>query len=355
MEASDGSGRVHIARSKTDQEAHGHVAYLTPDTAACLQRIKPADALPEERIFAMSARTIANRIKAAAEAAGIEGRFGGHSGRVGCAQDLAARGAGLTELQVAGRWQSAAMPRAVCTQPAGWPGRRREVPHVDAGPRWSSGRTRRHMGPARLLRTCTGLFYLFKAKVRRSVVKRMRAVVYIPARRECLVGHTSSTSCLVDGSGYRLYHGAAGVRRSHRRPCGRPPRGFPQRTGRCKRPVNCILRGGIVRSEFGKRDSVYAVQAPHPAFTSQSRIAARSSDGESRPRKVHATSWPTGTPLRSISRRGNLTWPHLHTLLEEHAPSPRYFLRNNSSAVSWMSVTNEKSTLPVHQWAILCR
>ena len=106
----DGSGRLHIARSKTDQEARGHVAYLTPATATCLQRIKPTGARPEDRIFAMSARTIANRIKAAAEAAGIEGRFAGHSGRVGCAQDLAARGAGLTELQVAGRWQSAAMP-----------------------------------------------------------------------------------------------------------------------------------------------------------------------------------------------------------------------------------------------------
>ena len=29
VEAPDGSGRLHIARSKTDQEAHGHVAYLT--------------------------------------------------------------------------------------------------------------------------------------------------------------------------------------------------------------------------------------------------------------------------------------------------------------------------------------
>ena len=83
VEASDGSGRLHIARSKTDQEARGHVADLTPGTAACLQRIKPTGAQPEDRIFAMSARTIANRIKAAAEAAGIEGRFAGHSGRVG--------------------------------------------------------------------------------------------------------------------------------------------------------------------------------------------------------------------------------------------------------------------------------
>ena len=107
---SDGSGRLHIARSKTDQEARGYVAYLTPATTACLQRIRPEDALPEERIFSMSARTIANRIKAAAQGAAAEGRFAGHSGRVGCAQDLAARGAGLTELQVAGRWNSAAMP-----------------------------------------------------------------------------------------------------------------------------------------------------------------------------------------------------------------------------------------------------
>ncbi len=57
----DGSGRLHIAPSKTDQEERGHVAYLTPDTAACLERIKPADARPEDRIIPMSARTIANR------------------------------------------------------------------------------------------------------------------------------------------------------------------------------------------------------------------------------------------------------------------------------------------------------
>ena len=63
---SDGSARLHIARSKTDQESRLHVAYLTPATATCLQHIRPKDALPEERIFAMSVRTIANRVKAAA-------------------------------------------------------------------------------------------------------------------------------------------------------------------------------------------------------------------------------------------------------------------------------------------------
>ena len=61
---SDGSARLHIARSMTDQEARGHAAYLTPDTAACLEPIKPAGTRPEDRTFPMSARTIANRIKA---------------------------------------------------------------------------------------------------------------------------------------------------------------------------------------------------------------------------------------------------------------------------------------------------
>ena len=102
--------RTHDARRPPAPErSRGHVAYLTPVATTSLERIRPADAQSEERIFAMSARTIANRIKAAAQPA-AKGRFAGHSGRVGCAQDLAARGAGLTELQVAGRWNSAAMP-----------------------------------------------------------------------------------------------------------------------------------------------------------------------------------------------------------------------------------------------------
>ena len=118
---SDGSGRLHITRSKTDQEARGHVAYLTPATTACLQRIRPTDAQPEKRIFPMSARTIANRIKAAARAA-TKGRFAGHSGRVRCAQDLAARGAGPHRAPGRRTLELRRHAGAVCTQPAGWAG-----------------------------------------------------------------------------------------------------------------------------------------------------------------------------------------------------------------------------------------
>ena len=42
--------------------------------------------------------------------AGVEGRVSGHSLRVGSAQSLAAAGAGLVEMQQAGRWQSPTMP-----------------------------------------------------------------------------------------------------------------------------------------------------------------------------------------------------------------------------------------------------
>ncbi len=104
-----GRGRGRCMESAAAAVLRGHVAYLTPDTAACLGRIKPADARPKDRIFAMSVRTTANRVKVAAEAAGMDGSFAGHSGRVGCAGPGRPR-AGLTELQVAGRWQFAAMP-----------------------------------------------------------------------------------------------------------------------------------------------------------------------------------------------------------------------------------------------------
>lgn len=51
-----------------------------------------------------------SRIAAAARAAGLDGRFSGHSPRIGMAQDLAAGGAALPALMQAGRWSSSVMP-----------------------------------------------------------------------------------------------------------------------------------------------------------------------------------------------------------------------------------------------------
>ena len=49
------------------------------------------------------------RITAAARAAGIDGRITGHSGRVGLASELTARGASTTETMLAGGWKTARM------------------------------------------------------------------------------------------------------------------------------------------------------------------------------------------------------------------------------------------------------
>ncbi len=106
----DGSGRLTVHRSKTDREAAGSVQYLGRQAMADLAALRPAGVKPGDAVFALSDSQIQQRIAAAARAAGLEGRFSGHSPRVGIAQDLAAGGAALPELMQAGRWSSSAMP-----------------------------------------------------------------------------------------------------------------------------------------------------------------------------------------------------------------------------------------------------
>ena len=117
----DGSGRLFIQRSKTDQMAEGRVLYLSPQTMADLNAIRGLrDVGPESRVFGLSAGTIGKRITKACEAAGLVGDYRGHSPRVGMAQDLAAHGAELPSLMEAGRWTSPTMPaRYTRSQAAG--------------------------------------------------------------------------------------------------------------------------------------------------------------------------------------------------------------------------------------------
>lgn len=106
----DGTGRVTIRRSKTDQEAEGAVLFISAPTVRDLEAIR-GDAAESDRVFGLTnGRSIANRIKAAAKAAGLQGTFSGHSPRVGFAMDLAAAGFSTTQLQIVGRWASARMP-----------------------------------------------------------------------------------------------------------------------------------------------------------------------------------------------------------------------------------------------------
>ena len=108
--APDGSGVAAIRRSKADVEAQGQAVYLGRAAMAALAAIRPAQADGAAPIFGLAARQLNRRIQAMARAAGLGEGFSGHSGRVGIAQDLAANGAELLALMVAGRWQSARMP-----------------------------------------------------------------------------------------------------------------------------------------------------------------------------------------------------------------------------------------------------
>ena len=90
----DGSGRLLVARSKTDQSAEGAVLYLGPSAVQALLAIRPEEAVidPATRVFNLSADRIGRRIKAATKMAGLGEGFTGHSPRVGMAQDLSAAG-----------------------------------------------------------------------------------------------------------------------------------------------------------------------------------------------------------------------------------------------------------------------
>ena len=108
----DGSGRLHVVRSKTDQTAEGAVLYLGPAAVEALLAIRPQEAVivPGASVFNLSAGQISRRIKAATKMAGLGDGFSAHSPRVGMAQDLSAAGAELPELMTAGRWDSPTMP-----------------------------------------------------------------------------------------------------------------------------------------------------------------------------------------------------------------------------------------------------
>ena len=105
----DGSGRITIRRSKTDQLGVGAVVAITARAMNALEAIRTPDAEPDSLVFELSESGICLRIKSAAKAAGLSGRFGGHSGRVGMARTMISKGAPTPVVQRQGRWKSADM------------------------------------------------------------------------------------------------------------------------------------------------------------------------------------------------------------------------------------------------------
>ena len=105
------TGVLFIPYSKTDQVGDGAFQFLSRETMNSIERIKPNKPFDiSARVFNMSGETISRRIKNAAEAAGLEGNFSGHSWRVGMATELARSKQPLHMIMQAGRWKSHNMP-----------------------------------------------------------------------------------------------------------------------------------------------------------------------------------------------------------------------------------------------------
>ena len=110
-DARDGDGVLLTVRtSKTNQEGDAaDVRYLKNGAAKAIRTLRAADAAPTDRVVGLSPVQIQRRFTAAARAAGIEARVTAHSGRVGLASELPARGASTTEVMLAGNWKTARM------------------------------------------------------------------------------------------------------------------------------------------------------------------------------------------------------------------------------------------------------
>jgi integrase len=121
----DGSGRVLIRRSKTDQVGEGSVAYLSPDTVSYLRVWLKASGITKGAVFRrligrarigrrLQMDAIAQTFKRVAEFVGMTEeemrQVSGHSIRVGATQDMLALNIDLASVMQAGRWKTTVMP-----------------------------------------------------------------------------------------------------------------------------------------------------------------------------------------------------------------------------------------------------
>ncbi len=121
----DGTGRVLIRRSKTDQVGEGNTAYLARGTVRLLQAWLEAAYIREGAVFRrlvgrgqiggrLGVDSVAEIFKRVAGFVGMEKKeaeeVSGHSVRVGATQDLLALNIDLASVMQAGRWKSNRMP-----------------------------------------------------------------------------------------------------------------------------------------------------------------------------------------------------------------------------------------------------
>ena len=93
-----------------EAEERADVRCVRGGGAAAVRRLHAATApQPADPVVGLCADQVNRRFAAACAAAGLEGRRTAHSGRVGLAVELAARGAPTRAVQLAGGWKSPAM------------------------------------------------------------------------------------------------------------------------------------------------------------------------------------------------------------------------------------------------------
>ena len=120
----DGSGRIFLPSSKTDQDGAGFLQYLSPETMARVQvwldttglaggalfRSVPRSNKADRYATPLSDRDVARIFKQRALQAGLPaGLVSGHSTRVGAAQDLVAANFSNAEIMRQGRWKTERM------------------------------------------------------------------------------------------------------------------------------------------------------------------------------------------------------------------------------------------------------
>ena len=101
---------IHTRKTKTDQTGQlVDIRLVKGPAAAALCTLRGADSGDNDLVFRLNPASVGRRLAAAARAAGLQGDYTGHSGRVGLASELTRHGASMQEVMLAGGWRSAGM------------------------------------------------------------------------------------------------------------------------------------------------------------------------------------------------------------------------------------------------------
>ena len=99
----DGTGRITVQKGKNQVEPA--TVAVTAATARSLSEIRPDEPDSTVQVFGLTGEALANRVRAAAQAAGLGDNFSGHSRRIGMARRTVAAGAPNAAAQRQGRWK----------------------------------------------------------------------------------------------------------------------------------------------------------------------------------------------------------------------------------------------------------